>query len=542
MESYVGKYKLKNIIILHLVICILLLSFSSSQAQDNRDNYVPKNAYSTEVLLNKAEVKYDLTILDKYAEAGQVNKIVNEGLNPDIKSTGTFGENYDSLGYGTFYIYRSHFNNSLAVVINEVEQNQTSGLSIRLMLETKQIETSRTWEKIFIELNYSIEIDYSFIESMRDLGYIEFGESTLMNEFIGMYLVKNEINIFITIIKEVSTSPGPVGPPRTNITIEAPMGAIDQSTKQDMKEMLNYLTINTNEWKNANRTAATSLDIILESVSSIDPYTFDWSSAMGTELRWLEAKSIISGLTANDIEQISGEVGPTLTGTHHRIVNEKGTWLPYYKTDYPIIKDWLGESTSYLKSPWIPKDPPDELPKGREKEITSNYITLIIVTGIVLAFIIGTVSYTRLKRRNILDNLNRKNIHDLIKSNPGIHFKKILRNLDFQPGALSYHLNVLEKEEYIRSIQDGNHRRFYLYGAKSDFKIMLTSIQLRILSVVNERPGISQTKISKKIGKNRMIVNYHVKILNDAGIIILEKKGRESQCYLTDTAENYLPA
>jgi predicted transcriptional regulator len=532
----------RNILILLLVISILVMSLPSIQAQDDQENYVPPNAYSTEVLLNRVDIDYDLTILDKYAEDGQVNKIINEGLDPGLEIAGTRADNYDKLGYGTFYIYRSHFNDSLAVVINEVEQSQLKGLSIKLVFETEQIESSRKWEKIFIELNYSIEIDNSFIYYMRDLGYIEFGESTFMDEYIGMYLVKNEIHIFITVIKENGTGPEPIGQPKTNITIEAPIGAIDQNSEQDMKDMLNFLSIDHNEWEIANRTTPTFFDVILEPVQSIDPYTFDWSFAMETELNWLEEKAIISGLTISDTTQISDEVGPTLTGTHYRIVYEKGIWLPYYKTDYPIIRDWLGESASYLDSPWIPKDPPGELPKEKRRGITDNHFMLFMAMGIILAFIIGTVSYTRLKRRNILDNLNRKNIYDLVKSNPGIHFKKILRKLDFQPGALSYHLNVLETEEYVKSIQDGNYRRFYLFGVKSDFKIMLTSIQLRILSVVNERPGISQTKISRKIGKNRMIVNYHVKILNDAGIISLEKKGRESKCYLTDTAENYLPA
>ena len=80
-----------------------------------------------------------------------------------------------------------------------------------------------------------------------------------------------------------------------------------------------------------------------------------------------------------------------------------------------------------------------------------------------------------------------------------------------------------------------------MFGTKSDLKIALTSIQLRILSVVDERPGISQSSISKTIGKNRMLVNYHIKILSDAGIVLIEKSGRESACYTGSNAENYLP-
>ncbi|MCK5561555.1 MAG: winged helix-turn-helix transcriptional regulator, partial [Thermoplasmata archaeon] len=184
----------------------------------------------------------------------------------------------------------------------------------------------------------------------------------------------------------------------------------------------------------------------------------------------------------------------------------------------------------------------DKFPIGRKVDSPNQFLYIILATTCVVVLIaLGGFSYTRLKRRAILDNLNRKNIFEYIKANHGVHFKAILRELNFKPGAMSYHLNVLEKGEYIKSIQDGNYRRFYLFGTKSDLKIALTTIQLRILSIVNERPGISQVKISETIGKNRMLVNYHVKILIDAGVLALEKSGRESHCFTTETTALYLP-
>jgi predicted transcriptional regulator len=68
-------------------------------------------------------------------------------------------------------------------------------------------------------------------------------------------------------------------------------------------------------------------------------------------------------------------------------------------------------------------------------------------------------------------------------------------------------------------------------------RIRLTAIQLAILGIVDQSPGISQSNISKNLGRNRMIVNYHIKILRDANMLSLEKVGRESMCYTTEIAK-----
>jgi len=266
----------------------------------------------------------------------------------------------------------------------------------------------------------------------------------------------------------------------------------------------------------------------------LDPDTLDWGAALRTELNWLMEQTIIIGLTETDIQQIelNAEVG--YENSQAITLNLKDTWQTHYIEEIILVYGDGGIGNDEL-----PKTVPIRTPIKRPVE-ELPYISIAVVITVIFLVILAVFSYTRLKRRSILDNLNRKNIFEYIKENPGVHFKKLLRELDFQPGAMSYHLNVLEKGEYIKSIQDGNLRRFYLYGTKSDFKIALTTIQLRILSIVDERPGISQVKISKTIGKNRMLVNYHIKILKEAGILSLEKSGRESLCFTTNIAASYL--
>jgi len=174
---------------------------------------------------------------------------------------------------------------------------------------------------------------------------------------------------------------------------------------------------------------------------------------------------------------------------------------------------------------------------GIELKDTGLYMTVISRTlfYFILIFIIiisVLFGYTRLKKRKLLHNLIRKRIYRRIESEPGIHFRGLLNELKLNLGTLSYHINVLEDRELIISRQDGQYRRFYLIDdVKSKNKYFLPRIQEKLLNIVTENPGISQSDMSKHLGKSRVLINYHIKLMNKSGLIFLEKKGRVCKCY-----------
>ncbi|UCE36406.1 MAG: carboxypeptidase regulatory-like domain-containing protein [Thermoplasmata archaeon] len=153
---------------------------------------------------------------------------------------------------------------------------------------------------------------------------------------------------------------------------------------------------------------------------------------------------------------------------------------------------------------------------------------------IIIAILLSLIMYSKIKRENMLKNAVRKRIFDYVNENPGMHYRGILNELNLPMGVLSYHLNRLEKAQYIRSRQDGMYRRFYTKGPKTDMRFFLSDIQESILSVIKENQGISQSKIAERISVSRKVVNYHVNILDQAGLIFVERQGRESACYPRD--------
>lgn len=193
----------------------------------------------------------------------------------------------------------------------------------------------------------------------------------------------------------------------------------------------------------------------------------------------------------------------------------------------------FGENTYYLDvqlNPSLQTNIEEE-----EPEDSYPYILLQIGVIVTIVLVASLVMYSKIKRENLLKNAMRNRIFNYIKENPGLHYRAILNDLNLPMGVLTYHLNRLEKAQYIKSRQDGMFRRFYIKGPKTEMRFFLSDIQESIMGVIRENHGISQSKIAEKINVSRKVVNYHINILDQAGLILVESHGRESACYPVGT-------
>ena len=186
--------------------------------------------------------------------------------------------------------------------------------------------------------------------------------------------------------------------------------------------------------------------------------------------------------------------------------------------------------TSYPK----PTEPSKDDDEGETLIGTGSsfcFFVLVIIVAVVVILILIIFVYTKLKREQLLEHRIRQQLFTYIQGNPGTHYRKIMNELNLQMGTLTHHLNMLEQQQYIKSLQDGMYRRFYPYGVQPDSKLILTEIQTKILDEVQRNPGSSQVNIARNLGVARKVINYHIKILADAGFIYIETNGRESACY-----------
>ena len=142
--------------------------------------------------------------------------------------------------------------------------------------------------------------------------------------------------------------------------------------------------------------------------------------------------------------------------------------------------------------------------------------------------------YMHLTKEDVLDQFVRGQIYGYIKTNPGVHYNQIRRGIGVKNGTLSYHLRVLEKTELIKSRRERlKYRAFYPTGMQFPKKerFRLTDFQLQILDIINENKGIHQKDIARKLEKKPQTINYNIKVLDQAGLIEVVKKGRKTYCY-----------
>ncbi len=133
--------------------------------------------------------------------------------------------------------------------------------------------------------------------------------------------------------------------------------------------------------------------------------------------------------------------------------------------------------------------------------------------------------FSRIAREQVLDNNTRLAMHGLVVENPGIHYSAILRNFGLSNGAAAYHLDVLERENFLRSVSDGRLKRFYSTDMKvpKDHKKTPEEVREEILVLVEDRPGISQKEIVSELGITRDSAGYFLREL------VSEKKIKDSR-------------
>jgi predicted transcriptional regulator len=160
--------------------------------------------------------------------------------------------------------------------------------------------------------------------------------------------------------------------------------------------------------------------------------------------------------------------------------------------------------------------------------------------------------YSKLKHEKILDQFVRGQIYGLIRGEPGIYYSKIKKILKVGNGKLAYHLSVLEREGFVKSKRSKLHKKFfpiklsvkftelekkYPKGEEIEEGIKLSDLQEKILALIKDNPGITQTIIASKLDTPKQTVSYNVKNLARNDIIDIIRDANQTKCYFKDVIE-----
>ncbi|MHB8632594.1 MAG: thrombospondin type 3 repeat-containing protein [Thermoplasmatota archaeon] len=143
--------------------------------------------------------------------------------------------------------------------------------------------------------------------------------------------------------------------------------------------------------------------------------------------------------------------------------------------------------------------------------------------------------FSRLAGMDLLQNAVRARLVGLIEAQPGIHYMELVRELKLGSGVVHYHIGVLRSGGLIKEQHAGRHLCFYGAGAKPPS----TSVGIPggsqravdLLDFATRYPGASLAAAAHAIGAPRTKVSYHARRLEEAGLVRIERKGRNTRLF-----------
>jgi len=117
----------------------------------------------------------------------------------------------------------------------------------------------------------------------------------------------------------------------------------------------------------------------------------------------------------------------------------------------------------------------------------------------------------------------RRQVHEHVRTNPGVHFNELARNLDIATGQAQYHLRRLGRsgEVVAERIRGRTH---YFDPEYDDWERRVLSLYRRetardIITLLLDEGRLPAATIADRLDLARSTVSWHVETLVDAGVV-----------------------
>jgi DNA-binding MarR family transcriptional regulator/fibronectin type 3 domain-containing protein len=261
-----------------------------------------------------------------------------------------------------------------------------------------------------------------------------------------------------------------------------------------------------------------------------DSVTIDWTPPEDDGGSGIIGYILLRGTTSSDLSVLT-ELGDLTTFTDTGL--QPGTNYFYRVIARTSIGD--GEPSTEVSAM-------TEMVETPAPSTPGNQWVLVAGAALILMAVAGAAAYAEpskyritlllapliAKKEEVLDNKTRHALLGIIMVRPGIHYSALREEFGLSNGAAAYHLDVLEKEEYIRSVRDGVLKRFYSTDTKVPRTTEMTPEEVRatILEFVRSRPGVSQKRIINELGIDRDSVGYYLREMVKEGTLRSSREGR----------------
>jgi predicted transcriptional regulator len=174
-------------------------------------------------------------------------------------------------------------------------------------------------------------------------------------------------------------------------------------------------------------------------------------------------------------------------------------------------------------------------------------LTIVAIASVasVLVVVLAAAGYIGRQGAELEDGL-RLDIYEFIRHNPGEHQSSIMEEFDISPSTAQHHLHILEQRDQIVSYKEQKFKRYYINGNgyraelgggqqyKSTIAALKNPTASAVVRYLLDNPGASQKDVAGFLGLSASTVNWHVKKLEDASLVVKARDGKRVLYNLRD--------
>lgn len=143
--------------------------------------------------------------------------------------------------------------------------------------------------------------------------------------------------------------------------------------------------------------------------------------------------------------------------------------------------------------------------------------------------------YTEKKNEKITSN--RERIYQYINYNPGVHLRRISKELNLAIGDTLYNINILEKSGLIKHRKWNMYKRYFIISISDNrsqaiLALLQQETTREIILFLIENPGSTQIEISKRISFSAPTVKWHMSRLITMEIVYSHKESKFIKYFL----------
>jgi DNA-binding MarR family transcriptional regulator len=144
-------------------------------------------------------------------------------------------------------------------------------------------------------------------------------------------------------------------------------------------------------------------------------------------------------------------------------------------------------------------------------------------------------------RRHLLSLENRQRLADHVERHPGVHLRRLARDLGLAIGTTEHHLHLLVRHGVLERHDQGGHAAYFVAGACPDpERRLLCALRgdtpRRLLRALAADPDLGTAALAARLGLSRSAVAHHLARLVAEGLLERLRVGRSTLLQVRDPA------